>query len=263
MGFIREILSRSNQTERETAAKTRRHRRSAEEELNALRVRWLKDLRRTNPMKFNRIMESEFQGESEIDRVVQALNQLKGADLIDDPKNVGAASWVRDLVPALAPVLAAALAQPPAAATRPIQPDAVVPMAAPVGTTGHGLPTPPPVATTGHGVPTPPAPEAQAAQRSGGFAGDLVSGVILRQIAGKSPEQAAEMLCNLTHPLAQTIVQLICQTPNANLPAALDSFAQSSPPYAKLVAWLVDNWEWTLAAACHIRRLNDVPCEMG
>lgn len=239
MAFWDRLFGPPSEVKKRGAPRGPRVRKSAQEREKELQVRFLRDLRQYDPVKYHLIMSRRLgysdERPDEIEQLEKTVSRLKKMGVIKTPHDLDDNSWIKDAVAGLGMFF-----------THMQQVDAQkAAMAA--GMHHQYAPAPPalpPAPATGESEPPQEAPVS------------LISRYVISQLDGKSPEEAAEWLMSQAHPQAQEFVKRLIATPNDQLFILLDAVRQNVPDLAALVAWLRQRPDWLVATVQAIRRAS-------
>lgn len=207
--------------------------RSAAEREKIEELRFLRELKRTDPqlyrqMMLERIGLSAHRSEVTMETVMRVKEYLNAVGLKIVPSRGGSEldddslrAILRDIMPVAAPLIQQALAVRAAAATSP---------------------------------PSPPAAEQPPSAPAAEEPVSLISQYVIGQFSRLGPEESARWLLSQQHPAAGELLQRLQSMPDEQIPALLDEIAQSAPDLAGVIAWLRQRPRWLMDL---VRALRD------
>jgi hypothetical protein len=194
-------------------------------------------LKARNPEAADRLVLRKFGldpgSEDPIQELIQTLQLLRKAGLIEDPRRAGAEDWIQDTLKAVGQGLAMGLA--PALLRQ----------------TGTGAPGLPPAGASAPSVPQEAPNPAPAGAGNGRMS--IISTWVVRQLENLTPAQAADWLLSQPHPQAAELARLIAHTPPDDLGRVLGALKVENPDLAGAVDWILARPDWLLAAAAALR----------
>lgn len=227
--------------------KTRGPSRSAAERAKLEEVRFLQQLKDTNPQLYQEMMLKRLglsvDQKDELAQLQGTVKKLREMGLIKSANDIdaGAGAWVKDALAGLGILLQGIQGQPPRGLA-PIggQED---PQAAPAPAV---RPVSPPAPAQPASLPTPKPQE-----------DPMISQYLISQLHGKTPQQAAAWLAAQPYPQAQQLVTQLCQLPDQQIIPFLTQLGQQAPGWGEAVAWLQGQGEiWVRSTVQELRRLT-------
>jgi hypothetical protein len=200
----------------------------------------------------NKVLGDMGERRDPIDELANQIKRLQGLGIVNDVKAVDedrSSDWLK-VAAAYAPLVMAAFqqGQQRPAPEQQLPPGYVPTTVTPVQQYQIAAPQPQPVQQ-----PAPaPEPEVMTAEELEML--PMMSQLIIGQLKGKTPTEAAKWLLEHKHPDAKKMVLIILSATDEQIPDMLPRIGKTFPVLAGLAEWLERQPDWTLNVAREVRR---------
>lgn len=231
--------------------------RSPAERAKLEEVRFLQEMKRTDPARYQQLMLQRLglskDEKDELGQLQGTVEKLKKMGLIKSANDIdsGGTAWVKDAVAGLGMFLQMMQSQGGAPPTQAVQGNQVA--ALPVQPAPVAAPVPMPEQT---------APTQQTAEENM----SLITLYLQTQLGNKSPEDAARWILSQNRPEVAALIQEVLKRPETEAYGMLVQVADAKPQLRDLGTWLRSKGElWVTQVAREIHRLSGQPgaAQMG